>query len=123
MLAKTALFPKTLASLAEQAKALSHPARLAIVEHLADRDTCICGELVDALPLAQATVSRHLKVLKDAGLVQGEIDGPRSCYCLDRDALERLQAAFETFFHGALNSLPEAACAPGATVDSGDGCC
>lgn len=115
MLAKADLFPDALASLAEQAKALSHPARLAIVEHLAARDTCVCGEIVDALPLAQATVSQHLKVLKAAGLVKGEVDGPRSCYCLDRDALARLQEAFDAFFSAAL--VTNAACA------SGDGCC
>ena len=102
MLTKAALFPDGLASLAEQAKALSHPARLAIIEHLAARDTCLCGDLVDALPLAQATVSQHLKVLKAAGLVKGEVDGPRSCYCLDREALARLHETFGVFFRGAL---------------------
>ncbi|MEX2531809.1 MAG: metalloregulator ArsR/SmtB family transcription factor [Gemmatimonadota bacterium] len=110
MLTKADLFPDTLASLAEQAKALSHPARLAIIEHLAARDTCLCGDLVDTLPLAQATVSQHLKVLKAAGLVKGEVDGPRSCYCLDRDALAGLHEALQAFFHGALAEAP--ACIP-----------
>ena len=91
-------FAPELAQLAEQAKALSHPARLAIVQLLAARNECICGEIVDDLPLAQSTVSRHLKVLRDAGLVQGTIDGPRSCYCLDRDAIEALRAQFDCFF-------------------------
>ena len=77
--------------LAEQLKALAHPARLAILEVLAARGTCICGEIVEVLPLAQATVSQHLKVLKDAGLLRGRIDGPRSCYCLDLDALEAVR--------------------------------
>ena len=112
MLTKASLFPDALASLAEQAKALSHPARLAIIEHLAGRDTCLCGDLVDVLPLAQATVSQHLKVLKAAGLVKGEVDGPRSCYCLDRDALARLHETFHAFFHSALAEA--AACAPDA---------
>jgi ArsR family transcriptional regulator, arsenate/arsenite/antimonite-responsive transcriptional repressor len=77
--------------LAEQLKALAHPARLAILEVLAARGTCICGEIVEVLPLAQATVSQHLKVLKEAGLLRGRIDGPRSCSCLDQDALAALR--------------------------------
>ena len=69
--------------LAAVAKALGHPARVAIVRLLAQRRACVCGELVLELPLSQSTVSQHLKELKAAGLVQGEIDGPRVCYCLD----------------------------------------
>ena len=82
--------------LAEQLKALAHPARLAILEVLAARGTCICGEIVEVLPLAQATVSQHLKVLKEAGLLRGRIDGPRSCYCLDRDALAAVRLLLDT---------------------------
>ena len=67
-------------ALAELARALSHPARVAIVRHLATAGACVCGEIVSVLPLAQATVSQHLKVLKEAGFVQGEVDGPRTCY-------------------------------------------
>jgi ArsR family transcriptional regulator len=81
--------------LAMRLKALAHPARLRIVDLLAARGTCICGEIVDVLPLAQATVSQHLKVLKDAGLLQGTIDGPRSCYCLDAAALNELRRALD----------------------------
>jgi ArsR family transcriptional regulator len=81
--------------LAEQLKALAHPARLRIVEVLATRGTCICGQIVEVMPLAQATVSQHLKVLKDAGLLQGTIDGPRSCYCLDADALASLRRTLD----------------------------
>ena len=69
--------------LAVVAKALGHPARVAILRLLATRQSCVCGELVGELPLSQSTVSQHLKELKAAGLVQGEIDGPRVCYCLD----------------------------------------
>lgn len=69
--------------LAEALKALAHPARLRLIALLARHGTCICGDLVDAMPLSQATVSQHLKVLRQAGLVQGMIDGPRSCYCID----------------------------------------
>jgi ArsR family transcriptional regulator len=76
--------------LAALAKALAHPARVRIVRFLARRQSCICGDIVDALPLAQSTVSQHLKVLKDAGLVRGDIDGPRVCYCLEPRAVRRL---------------------------------
>jgi len=79
------------AQLAELAKALAHPIRVQIVRILARTAGCICGDLVDALPLAQSTVSQHLKVLKDAGLVRGTIDGPRTCYCIDPDGLRRLR--------------------------------
>jgi len=75
--------------LATLAKALGHPARVAILRQLAEQGECICGEIVSALPLAQATVSQHLKVLKDAGFVQGEIDGPRVCYCVNPDTVKR----------------------------------
>ncbi|MCS6970542.1 MAG: metalloregulator ArsR/SmtB family transcription factor [Planctomycetota bacterium] len=78
-------------ALAQLAKALAHPARVRIVRFLAERRECFCGDIVDALPLAQSTVSQHLKILKKAGLVQGEIDGPRTCYCLNRSALDRLK--------------------------------
>lgn len=74
------------------AKALAHPARIQIVRLLARRGTCICGEIVDELPLAQSTVSQHLKILKESGLVQGEVDGPRTCYCIDPKGLRRLKA-------------------------------
>ena len=75
--------------IAEFAKALSHPARVAILRALAQRGTCICGEIVEVLPLAQSTVSQHLKDLKEAGLVQGEVDGTKSCYCIDWKVLEK----------------------------------
>ncbi|MCC7139986.1 MAG: helix-turn-helix transcriptional regulator [Planctomycetes bacterium] len=78
--------------LAALAKAVAHPARLRILRLLARRDTCVCGEIVADLPLAQSTVSQHLKVLKEAGLVRGTIDGPRVCYCLEPKALRRLKS-------------------------------
>lgn len=93
-------FPKAELRLAELAKALSHPARIAILKLLAERNTCICGEIVDELPLAQSTVSQHLKELKASGLVQGEIDGPRSCYCIDWDTLKELQSLLGVLFKG-----------------------
>ncbi len=81
-------------TLAEMAKAISHPARIAILKLLASRDTCVCGEIVDELPLSQSTVSQHLKALKAAGLVQGEIEGPKVCYCLDPNGIGRFSKLF-----------------------------
>lgn len=75
--------------LARISKALAHPIRVRIVKLLLARQACLCGQIVDELPVSQATVSQHLKVLKEAGLVRGEIDGPRVCYCADRAALAR----------------------------------
>ena len=74
------------------AKALAHPTRVQIVRMLVRKRTCVCGEIVHELPLAQSTVSQHLKVLKEAGLIRGEVDGPRVCYCLDPHALGRIKA-------------------------------
>lgn len=78
--------------LAALAKALGHPARVQILRVLARRDTCVCGDIVDELPLAQSTVSQHLKVLKDAGLIRGTVDGPRTCYCIEPRTLRRFRA-------------------------------
>jgi len=78
--------------LALYAKALGHTARVQILRLLVRRTSCVCGEIVDELPLAQSTVSQHLKVLKEAGLIRGDIDGPRVCYCIEPRALRRLKA-------------------------------
>ncbi len=85
---RRAPFDKELARLA---KALAHPARVRIVQALMKLDACMCGDLVEMLPLAQSTVSQHLKVLKLAGVVQGAIEGPKRCYCVNPDALKRLK--------------------------------
>jgi DNA-binding transcriptional ArsR family regulator len=82
---------------ARVAKAFSHPARVAILRELARRNECVCGEIVDLIPLAQATVSQHLKELKDLGLIKGEIDGPRSCYCINWEVLTDLRNDLSTF--------------------------
>ncbi|MCS0496352.1 metalloregulator ArsR/SmtB family transcription factor [Ancylobacter sp. MQZ15Z-1] len=82
--------------LALRLRALAHPARLAIVRALARAERCQCGDIVRGLPLAQSTVSQHLKVLKEAGLITGAIEGPRSCYCLDRAAFAALAGEFTT---------------------------
>jgi ArsR family transcriptional regulator len=84
--------------LAEIFKALSHPGRLAILRVLAKKKTCICCDLVADLSLAQSTVSQHLKALKAANLVKGQIDGPRYCYCLNFEALAEVQKLSEGFF-------------------------
>lgn len=81
--------------LAGLSRALGHPARVAILRLLLRRGECVCGRIVDTLPLAQATVSQHLKVMKEAGLVTGEVDGPRVCYCANRPSVERLRALLE----------------------------
>lgn len=84
--------PEADEELALLAKAVGHPARVQILRLLVRREACICGDIVDELPLAQSTVSQHLKVLKDARLIRGDIDGPRVCYCIEPHTLRRLKA-------------------------------
>jgi len=91
------------------AKAIAHPARIAILKILAERNECICGEIVDVLPLAQSTVSQHLKELKNAGLIDGTVDGPRSCYCINWKAFEKFKSDFDSLFT-ALKVKNEKAC-------------
>ena len=83
---------------AELAKAFAHPARVAILRLLAERRACVCGDLVNELPLSQATVSQHLKELKRIGIIKGEIDPPRVCYCIDEAVWEEAQANFTLLF-------------------------
>ncbi len=85
--------------LAAFAKALAHPARIAILKLLAQRNECICGEIVEVLPLSQSTVSQHLKELKNAGLIDGNVDGPRSCYCINWKAFEKFNSEFGSLFN------------------------
>ncbi|MGF1510765.1 MAG: ArsR/SmtB family transcription factor [Myxococcota bacterium] len=77
--------------LARLAKAIAHPARVAILRILLARERCVCGEIVAELPLAQSTVSQHLKLMKEAGLVRGTVEGPRVCYCVEPAAVQRLR--------------------------------
>lgn len=81
-------FPVKDQRIAAFAKALAHPARIAIIKAIAKRGVCICGEIVEVLPLAQSTVSQHLKDLKEAGIITGDVEGTKSCYCIDWDALQ-----------------------------------
>ncbi len=82
-LTKSEQFNQTQNRIAEFAKAFAHPARVAIIEQIVKRGVCICGDLVNELPLSQSTISQHLKELKRIGLIKGEISGPRVCYCID----------------------------------------
>jgi len=85
--------PITNDDLAKLFKALSHPTRIKIIEHLKAIDQCICGEIVSIFPLSQSTVSQHLKSLREAGLIKGEVEGPKTCYCLNRDMFETFKRA------------------------------
>ena len=87
--------------IADFAKALSHPARIAILKEIAKRDMCICGEIVEVLPLAQSTVSQHLKELLNAGLISGKVDGTKSCYCINWKMFEKFEKTFAKFFSKA----------------------
>ena len=89
--------------LAEFAKCLSHPARIAILRTLTEKNTCICGEIVEVIPLAQSTVSQHLNELKKAGLIMGEIDGPKSCYCINWDRMSELYDLLGNFVNDLQN--------------------
>lgn len=89
-ISKTDCFTDRQNTLAQQFKALSHPARIAIVEHLLKVETCICSDIVEELPLAQSTVSLHLKELKNAGIIKGSIEGNSMCYCLNKTVLKKL---------------------------------
>ncbi len=83
--------------LADYAKALAHPARVAIVEYLAKTNACVCGDIVDVLPLSQSTVSQHLRELKNVGLVKGEVEGTSVCYCLDEKGWNEVQSMLGEF--------------------------
>jgi DNA-binding transcriptional ArsR family regulator len=91
-------FHRDATRLADIAKALAHPARIRILQILAQKDSCICGEIVELLPLSQSTVSQHLKELKRVGLIKGEIEGPKTCYCLDKKVIEQVGMIFSKLF-------------------------
>jgi ArsR family transcriptional regulator, arsenate/arsenite/antimonite-responsive transcriptional repressor len=91
---KSAEFTNRQNELAALAKAIGHPARIAILEYLLETDTCVCGDIVGVLPLAQATVSQHLKELKNAGLIKGSVEGTSVCYCLDEIGFEKIRLFF-----------------------------
>ena len=96
-LTKTEEFTKVQNDLAVVAKALGHPARVAILQFLVKTKVCVCGDIVDELPLSQSTVSQHLKELKNAGLIKGDIDGPSVCYCIDEKAWNKAKKQIGDF--------------------------
>lgn len=94
---KSEIFTKEQNELAQMLKALAHPARIAIIQHIISRNVCICGDLVDELGLAQATISQHLKELKNAGLIQGTIEGASVCYCINPENWKILENEVGSF--------------------------
>ena len=95
---RSEIFTEQQNRIADLAKAFSHPARVAILQLLISRKACVCGDLVDELELAQATVSQHLKELKRIGIIQGEINPPRVCYCINPEVWQEAQNAFGGLF-------------------------
>jgi ArsR family transcriptional regulator len=95
---KTEVFTEKQNRIADLAKALAHPARIAIIQHLLKEKSCVCGDLVEVLPLAQATVSQHLKELKQIGLLHGEINPPRVCYCINETVWQEARTIFGEIF-------------------------
>jgi len=95
---KSELFTKKQNDLAAMAKAIAHPARIAILQYLAKQNACVCGDIVDELGLAQATISQHLKELKRIGLIQGSVEGTSVCYCIDPKTWNQYQQTFASFF-------------------------
>lgn len=107
---KAKLFRTSQKRSAELMKALGHPARIAIIELLAERETCICGDITDELPLAQSTVSQHLKALKKAGIIKGEIDGVRTCYCLDDEGIREMEELLTPLLTSLTTATKENCC-------------
>jgi DNA-binding transcriptional ArsR family regulator len=97
-LTKSEIFTDKQNKLASMMKALAHPARIAIIQSLIKAKSCICGDLVDELGLAQPTISQHLKELKNVGLIKGTIDGTSICYCIDEKTWKQYKSAFDAFF-------------------------
>lgn len=97
-ISKSEKFSTAQNELATLTKALGHPARIAILEYLAGRNSCVCGDIVEELPLSQSTVSQHLKELKNTGLIKGTIEGPSVCYCIDAEAWETAKSVIKKFF-------------------------
>ncbi|SDK18845.1 Helix-turn-helix domain-containing protein [Catalinimonas alkaloidigena] len=95
---KSEVFNAQQNQIAEYAKALAHPARVAILQELIRQKTCICGDLVDVLPLSQSTISQHLKELKRIGLIKGEVEGPKICYCIHEENWSAAQAMLNQLF-------------------------
>jgi DNA-binding transcriptional ArsR family regulator len=97
-LTKSNLFSQEHVEIANMAKAISHPARIAILEYLLQKGECVCGDIVDVLPLSQSTVSQHLKAMKDAGIIKGDIDGVYRCYCVNTQVCQSLLTKIRELF-------------------------
>ena len=97
-LTKTEGFTKSQLELAAFAKALAHPARIAILQFLASQKSCVCGDIVNELPLSQSTVSQHLKELKNVGLIKGDVEGPSVCYCIDEKVWQKVKSVLGDLF-------------------------
>lgn len=109
-LSKKEYFTEYQLELSELAKALAHPARIAILQYLLKKDSCMCGDIVGSLPLAQSTVSQHLKELKKVGILKGEIEGASVCYCIDPIVWKKAENLFYIFFAGLKNSCDGECC-------------
>lgn len=103
---KSDFFSEEQNELANLFKSISHPARIAIIQYLLSVDSCICGDIVNVLPLAQPTVSQHLTALKNVGIIKGNIEGTAICYCLNPDAMEKI----ENYFGGISKQLKNKCC-------------
>ncbi len=95
---KSQLFNASQNQIAGFAKAFAHPARVAIIQELVKRNSCVCGDLVEVLPLSQSTISQHLKELKQTGLLKGEVEGPRVCYCINQESWQSAETIFADLF-------------------------
>lgn len=102
---KATLFSEAQNELARLAKAIGHPARVAILQHLSKVQGCVCGDIVEVLPLSQSTVSQHLKELKKAGIIKGEVEGVKVCYCIDQEQWEKARLLLNLLF-----DRPDACC-------------
>lgn len=103
-LTKTAIFTTEQNAIAELAKALGHPARVAILQHLFSMDACVCGDLVEEIGLAQSTISQHLKELKSVGLIKGNVEGTSVCYCVNRENWQAMQSILTNFLQSDIST-------------------
>ncbi|MAY22217.1 MAG: transcriptional regulator [Flavobacteriaceae bacterium] len=101
---KTEIFSEAQNHIALLAKAFAHPARVAILQHLFKLDTCVCGDLVEEIGLAQPTISQHLKELKQIGLIKGNVEGTSICYCIDTEVWSQMKNTLQTFLNQDVNS-------------------
>ena len=109
-LTKTEIFTEEQNRIAAIAKVIGHPARVAILQYLVEKNSCVCGELVDEIGLAQPTISQHLKELKKIGILKGSIEGTSVCYCIDQSVLGEIKSVFTQFFEACSCGCSEGGC-------------